>query len=240
MHNHFEKKIEQTIQYLQQKKKVLFLTTSTRWKGDDPNETPKSTQLAHTMKERIGNNIVSIIDVPSLKIYTCEGNVSSSQGNSCGPKDSALPDVDKNPSGNHRCWASINHSDDELWKISKALFESDAVVFFASIRWGQANAQYQTVIERLTWIENRHSTLKENNIVAHIDAGIITFGHNWNGNTVNETQQKTLGFYGFNVVPALCIHWQHTTVDDETPQSYVTAAQTFQEELLHIGRKNSH
>jgi multimeric flavodoxin WrbA len=53
----------------------------------------------------------------------------------------------------------MNHKDDELWKISKPLFEADVVIFFSSIRWGQTNSYYQKIIERLTWLENRHSTL---------------------------------------------------------------------------------
>jgi hypothetical protein len=46
---------------------------------------------------------------------------------SVGLKKLYLKDKEKNPSGYHRCWASIHNEDDELWKISKELFESDCV-----------------------------------------------------------------------------------------------------------------
>jgi hypothetical protein len=112
---------------------------------------------------------ITLIDVPELKIFPCEGNISRKDGNSCGLLKSKLKDKDKNPSGEHRCWASLNNKTDELWKISKELFESDVVIFFSSVRWGQANMYYQNLIERLSWIENRHTTLGESNIVKDID-----------------------------------------------------------------------
>jgi hypothetical protein len=106
-----------------------------------------------------------------------------------------LKDKDKNPSGFHRCWASINNKDDELWKISKPLFESDVVIFFGSVRWGQTNSFYQKLIERLTWIENRRTTLGEGNIVEKIDAGIILLGQNWNGRRVLNDQKEVFKFF---------------------------------------------
>ena len=61
-----------------------------------------------------------------------------------------------------------NVSTKRFWKISKELFDSNAVIFFTSVRWGQANMFHQKLIERLTWIENRHTTLGESNIVENI------------------------------------------------------------------------
>ena len=88
-------------------------------------------------------------------------------------KNAVMQDKEKNPSGYHRCRVNINQADDELRKVSKALFESEVVVFFTSVRRGQTNASYQKLIERLTRIENRHSTLGEDNIIQNIEAGII-------------------------------------------------------------------
>lgn len=142
--------------------------------------------------------------------------------------DAKKKDPLKNPSGHHRCWASINNKDDELWKISKELFESDCVVFFGSIRWGQMNSEYQKLIERLTWIENRHTTLGEENIVKDIDAGIIIVSQNWNGKQVLDTQKKVLEYFGFNVVKNLSWNWQYTDIDtDESKQSYIDATNQF-------------
>ncbi len=136
----YQEKVNKIIEYLKNKDKVLLLTTSNRWEGDK--ETPKSTLLAEYIKEKVGSN-VELIDVSKLTIHCCEGNVSRVEGNNCGVKDSVLKDKEKNPSGNHRCWASINNKDDELWKVSKPLLESDCIIFFISVRWGQANSIYQ-------------------------------------------------------------------------------------------------
>lgn len=184
------------------------------------------------MQSLLGQEKVTIIDVPELLIFPCEGNISSKDGNMCGIKASLLKDEKKNPSGLHRCWASINNPKDELWKISKALFESDCVIFFGSVRWGQMNSFYQKLIERLSWLENRHSTLGEKNVLAKIDAGIIATGHNWNGKNVIKTQKDVLKFYGFKVVPQLCWNWQFTTPEDESNASYKKAITAFQKTFL--------
>jgi multimeric flavodoxin WrbA len=211
-------KLEKTIEFLDTKKKVLLLTTSNRWEGDK--EVPKSSLLAKAIKKSLGDKI-TILDVPKLKIYPCEGNVSTKDGDKCGLKDAMLKSKTKNPTGDHRCWASINNPDDELWKVSKELLESDAVLFFASIRWGQANAFYQKLIERLNWLENRHTTLKEDNIIKNINSGFICVGQNWNGENVVETQKEVHKFYGFKVDKKLYWNWQYTQDEyDETAKSY--------------------
>jgi len=162
----FKRQLQKAIKHLSTKKKVLLLTTSNR--GDlsskDGQDVPKSTRIAQVMQRSIGEHKCTLIDVSKLKIYSCEGNVSSKDGNNCGVRAANLKDVEKNPTGNLRCWASVNNADDELWKIATPLFESEAVVFLGSIRWGQANAIYQKLIERLDWIENRHTTLVEMNV----------------------------------------------------------------------------
>jgi len=225
---------EQTLKYLQKKKKILFLTTSNRWSGEKEGEMPKSTQLAHHLSDQLAGR-VKIIDVTKLNIYPCEGNVSTERGNSCGEKKAKLSDSEKNPSGEHRCWASLNNPDDELWKISKALLESDAVLFFTSVRWGQTNAYYQKLIERLTWLENRHSTLGENNILGEIDAGIIVIGQNWHGKEVLDTQKQVLSYFGFKVVDDLCWNWQYLeNATDESAESYAKASQVFKRSFLNV------
>ena len=98
-----------------------------------------------------------MLDVARLKIHTCEGNISGKRGNHCGTLEAKLHDPGKNPTGHHRCWASINNKDDQLYKVSRELFRSQAVVFFVSVRWGQANSLYQRLFERLSWIENREA-----------------------------------------------------------------------------------
>lgn len=212
---------DKTVEHLKKKNKILFLTTSNRWQGGKDKEISKSSQLAQKIAELVGKNKVQILDIPALKIYPCEANVSSSRGNVCGEKQALLQDSEKNPSGYHRCWASINNPDDELWQVSKALFASDCVIFFGSVRWGQTNVFYQKLIERMTWIENRHSSLGEDNIVADIEAGIILIGHNWRGEAVLEIQKEVLQAFGFQVKKELCWAWQYTSdFNDETLSGY--------------------
>lgn len=232
--------VTDTINYLSSKKdsKVLFITTSTRYpfntgynEGGVEDELPKSTELALFIKKSIPNK-TKWIDVPQLKILPCEGNVSHRDGNTCGVKDSVLKDKEKNPTGQHRCWASVNDESDELWKVSKDLFQADIILFFSSIRWGQTNAEYQKLIERLTWLENRHSTLGEENIIRDKEAGFICIGQNWNGMNVVGIQKKVLNFYGFNTPDNLFWNWQYTdNAKDETEQSYKKAYGTFKKEI---------
>ena len=111
------KSLMKTIEELEKLDKVLLLPCSNRYNWDlNKMDIPKSTILALVINEYLGDKSV-LIDVPELKIYPCEGNVSRAEGNSCGIKKAMLKDKTKNPSGEHRCWASLNNKDDELWKI---------------------------------------------------------------------------------------------------------------------------
>jgi multimeric flavodoxin WrbA len=222
------KSIKKTIDILKEKKKVLLLSCSNRYNWDENDiDVPKSKMIAMYINDQLGDKS-ELIDVTDLKIFPCEGNVSRKDGNSCGVLKSKLDDKEKNPSGHHRCWANINNKSDELWKISKELLESDAVVFFSSIRWGQTNMHYQNLIERLTWLENRHGTLGESNIIKNIETGFICVGQNWNGENVNEVQKKVHEFYGFKPNDSLYWNWQYTKDEnDETKKSYKNSYEKF-------------
>lgn len=234
-----EGKISSSTSFLRGKK-TLILGFSNRWHGEGvKKELPKTEILGRYLAENAGDGS-SFIDVFKLKIYPCEANISRSDGNSCGVKDAALKDRDKNPSGNHRCWASINNKDDELWKISKAIFEADVVVFVTPIRWGQACATYQKLIERLSWLENRHTTLGENNIIKDKHAGLICLGHNWNGQEVIDTQKKVLSFFGFNVKDDVCWSWQWTSDSkDESQNGYKEDGKEFKNNFVKITLKQT-
>jgi multimeric flavodoxin WrbA len=224
------KKLMDTVKFLENKEKILFLTTSNRgeWAEKELKEQPKSTRLAMAIQSYLGDKKVTLIEVPDLKIYSCEGNVSHMGGNQCGLKKASLDDKEKNPTGHHRCWRNINNPDDELWKISKVLFESDTVLFFGSIRWGQMNAIYQNLIERLTWLENRHSTLGESNLLKDISSGVIAVGQNWNGKDVVEIQKNVLTFFGFDVRKELSWNWQYSEDSkDESKESYKKSGKDF-------------
>lgn len=223
----FLSKYKTTLDYLKRKNNVLFITTSNRFQlKNKPIDIPKSTQIAMSLANELKQ--VTLIDGSKLNIDICEGNVSRADGNSCGVKEAVLKDEKKDPSGYHRCWASINNPKDELWKITKPLFESDCIVFFGSVRWGQANSVYQKIIERLCWIENRHSTLKEENVVKDIDAGCILTGHNFNGSNVIELQKQVLKFYGFKTPEELFWNRQWTNdASEESQEGYKKDYQDF-------------
>jgi multimeric flavodoxin WrbA len=218
------------IRALERRNDILLLTTSTRFRGEP--DVPKTTQLARRVRDHLRQRKqrVALIDVPELRIHTCEANVSSGKGNRCGLLEAKLPDRSKNPTGHHRCWASINNEDDELYLISRALFRSRAVVFFVSVRWGQANSVYQRLWERLTWIENRFTTLGEKPIpqLEGLEAGMVVFGQNWNDAQVLKTQRQNFEFFGWKAPAPLSFYWQYTRdADDESPESYLGAIQEF-------------
>ena len=214
-------KLDRAVAHLKGKR-VLMITTSNRWEGSD--DIPKSTQLAEEMAMKLYDDstdtaMAKIIDITKLHIYNCEGNVSDAKGNSCGVKGASLGH--DNPTGNIRCWASINHKDDELHIVANAIFEADVVLFFISTRWGQANAYYQKLIERLNWIENRHTTLEGDNIIEGKEAGCIVLGHNWNSESILENQMQVYRWYGFQVPRECSFNWQWTSdVTDETAEGY--------------------
>ena len=225
----YQKRYADTLAYLQTKKCILFLTTSNRHGGWPTSEVPKSTQLALKLAEKLGDK-VTVIDVTKLNIEPCHGNVSTAKGNVCGLPEAVLEDKTKNPTGQHRCRINHFNADDELWKISKVLFECDTVVFFTSVRRGQTNSFYQKLIERLNWIENRHTTLGESSLIEHVDAGIIITGHNRNGELVLDTQKKVLGYYGFQIPNELSRNRFFTTnPDDESKEWYKKAVEVFHE-----------
>lgn len=200
------------------KKKILFLTTSNRWSGDK--ELPKSSIIADELKKKIAD--IEIINVSKLKIFPCEGNVSTKRGNTCGLKDALLKDKEKNPHNFIRCWAAINNKSDEMYKVANAIYEADIVVFFGSIRWGKMNSIYTQLVERLTWLENRHSTLGESNLLKKKEVGVVAVGHNWNGEEAVKLEREVLGFFGFKTPSQLSFNWQWTQNKlDESKSGYV-------------------
>jgi multimeric flavodoxin WrbA len=201
-------------------KKILFLTTSNRWSGDK--ELPKSSIIAEELMKKLGGDRCQIINVAKLKIFPCEGNVSTKRGNTCGLKDAILKDKEKNPTGHIRCWASLNNKSDEMYKVANAIFESDIIIFFGSIRWGKMNAIYTSLIERLTWLENRHTTLGESNLLKDKEVGVVAVGHNWNTEESVKLEKEVLGFFGFKTPNQLSFSWQWSkNKNDESKSGYV-------------------
>jgi multimeric flavodoxin WrbA len=177
---------------------------------------------AEELMKKLGGDRCQIINVAKLKIFPCEGNVSTKRGNTCGLKDAKLNDKEKNPTGNIRCWASLNNKSDEMYKVANAIFESDIVIFFGSIRWGKMNAIYTSLIERLTWLENRHTTLGESNLLKDKEVGIIAVGHNWNGEESVKLEKEVLSFFGFKTPTQLSFNWQFLkNSNDESKKGYV-------------------
>lgn len=220
-----------TIRELRKYKKVLLLTCSNRGKEVSETQLPKSSILAKIIHQNLDNS--ELLDVTKLKIYPCEGNVSLMEGNMCGVKEALLDDKEKNPSGYHRCWASLNNPDDELWVVSKKLFESDCVLFFASVRWGSANMFYQKLIERLNWINNRYIPYGEPNIIKNTGSGFIVVGQHVYGDKICELQYSNHEYYGFDVNEKLYWNWtaEDGNFDDETLEGYRESYPEFFEEF---------
>jgi hypothetical protein len=155
------------------------------------------------------------------------------EGNVCGIMEAQLKDKEKNPTGYHRCWASIHNPDDELWKISKELFESDCVIFFSSVRWNAANMFYQKLIERLNWINNRYIPYGEPNIIKDTTSGFICIGQHGYANNVCELQYNNHKYYGFDADKDLYWFWNAEDIDydDETLQGYLESYPEFFKEF---------
>jgi len=82
----------------------------------------------------------------------------------------------------------------------------------------------------LTWLENRHSTLNEENIIKDKETGIVLIGQNWNGENVLDTQKQVLKFFGFKVPDVLSFNWQYLdNPKDESQNSYKKAPSAFEE-----------
>jgi len=228
-------KLKRLYNYLkkQEGKKIVFLTTSNRWEGEK--ELPKSSIIADELKKRLYN--VDIINVSKLKIFPCEGNVSTHKGNTCGVKDALLKTND--PNKFIRCWASVNNKSDELHKVANAIYDADIVIFFGSIRWGKMNAIYSQLIERLTWLENRHATLGESNLLKDKECGVVAVGHNWNGEEAVKLEKEVLGFFGFKTPTQLSFNWQFTKDKfDETKKGYKDDYSTFLKEFNFVETLN--
>jgi multimeric flavodoxin WrbA len=210
-------------------KKILFLTTSNRWEGE--NELPKSSIIANELSKQLKS--VEIINVSKLKIFPCEGNVSTHKGNNCGVKEAMLKS--NNPDKFIRCWASLNNPTDEMHKVANAIHSADIIIFFGSIRWGKMNAIYTQLIERLTWLENRHTTLDESNLLKDKEAGVIAVGHNWNGKESIKLEKQVLSFFGFKTPDVLSFNWQYLNdSNDETQSGYKNEYKSFLKDLKFV------
>ena len=214
-------------------KRVLFITTSNRGeyissKGEKPKSTRLAEHLSNLLKEK-GVDVVTM-DAAKLKIHNCLGCVSELKGNMCGSPKAKLKDPEKNPHGHLKCWASLDFKDDELWKIANELYNADAVIFFASNRWGNPNAIYQKLIERLDWIESSYTTYNGPNTVKNKKAGMVLLGQNWRVQESLEVQYHVLNFFGFETPEELFMGWQFTRdTDDEEQKSYQESPSTFEQ-----------
>jgi multimeric flavodoxin WrbA len=227
------KELKSLYKYLNKRKdkKILFLTTSNRWLGDK--ELPKSSMIAEEISKKF--ETIEIINVSKLKIFPCEGNVSTKRGNTCGIKEAILKDKEKNPTGHIRCWASVNNKSDELYKVANAILDADIIIFFGSIRWGKMNAIYAQLIERLTWLENRKNTLGESNLLKNKEVGIVATGHNWNVKETIKLEKEVLSFFGFKTPDVLSFGWQWTNdKNDESKAGYLASFGDFLKQMNFV------
>jgi hypothetical protein len=84
------------------------------------------------------------------------------------------------------------------------------------------NAVYAELVERLTWLDNRHTTLGESNLLKDKEVGIIATGHNWNGEEAVKLEKQVLSFFGFKTPDVLSFNWQWTKdKNDESKKGYL-------------------
>ena len=94
-------------------------------------------------------------------------------------------------------------------------------------------------MERLSWIENRHTSLKEENIVSEKYVGVISCGHNFNGKEAIELQKKNMKYFGFKIDDRLFWSYQYTNDSkDERLEGYIDDANKF-EKLVQISIKKT-
>jgi hypothetical protein len=113
------------IRHLESTEAILLLATSSRYEQHSW-AVPKTTQLALRVRDHLrqGGRRVTQLDVSKLRIHTCEGSIGGGRGNHCGMAEARLPDRSKNPTGHHRCWASINNQDYQLCVEAPAALSS--------------------------------------------------------------------------------------------------------------------
>ena len=122
-----------------------------------------------------------------------------------------------------------------MHKVANAIFDADIIIFFGSIRWGKMNAIYTQLIERLTWLENRHTTLGESNLIKDKETGIIAIGQNWNGEEAVKLEKEVLKFFGFKTPDVLSFNWQYLKdPNDESKKSYKNAYPDFLKEFNFV------
>jgi hypothetical protein len=102
-------------------------------------------------------------------------------------------------------------------------------MFFASVRWGQANMYYQKLIERLNWINNRFVPLGEDNVIKDITSGFIIIGQHENADSICKLQYGMHDYYGFKPNEELYWYWMAENIkyDDETLKGYLESYPKF-------------
>jgi hypothetical protein len=100
---------------------------------------------------------------------------------------------------------------------------------------GKMNAIYTQLIERLTWLENRHTTLGESNLLKDKEAGVIAVGHNWNGKESVKLEKEVLSFFGFKTPDVLSFNWQFLSdANDETQSGYKKEYKSFMKDFNFV------
>jgi hypothetical protein len=95
------------------------------------------------------------------------------------------------------------------------------------------------LIERLTWLENRHTTLGESNLLKDKECGVIAVGQNWNGKESVKLEKEVLKFFGFKTPDVLSFNWQYLNdANDESKKSYKEAYKAFMKEFNFLETLN--
>jgi hypothetical protein len=130
----------------------------------------------------------------------------------------------------HRQQTSLRQADlFSQTTICDYLFDKDKIFAYLNLDDNELFI-YQRLYERLSWIENRVSSLGEQPIrqLRRLQAGMVVFGQNWNDARVLKTQKQNFQWFGWKTPAALSFYWQYTTdADEESPESYLGAVEEF-------------
>jgi len=129
--------------------------------------------------------------------------------------------------GKYRCWAhKLSHDTpdeyggaDEMGVLYDGFAWADIVVFGTSVRWESHSALLQTIIERMTNLQNRAVVYGEANPLAKKKCGVVVTGHNAKGQSVASHLLEVFDWLGFQTDIFNQIVWQKTNnLHSEVPE----------------------
>jgi multimeric flavodoxin WrbA len=140
----------------------------------------------------------TLLRLPALKLYDCEGNYSED------PSYCTYP-----------CQSSLRYEDDQMQTVYDAVLAADILLLATPIRWNNHSALVQRFVERMNAIENQ-ATWFGNRLIRNKVAGLIIIGH---VDGVQHVAGNLLNFFawlGFHIPEAPIASWVGENDEDTT------------------------